>query len=699
MVKKVFTLEEALKHAADYAGAANYNAAEIFYRSVLDIVPEHAEALAGLARTLAATGRQEPVPRPASPADESLGAVNALIKARRYADAEEMTQRLLAVQPESFGLYEALGKIFRSQKKYQDALAAYEKCLSLDPRSVDAADRVGFVLAKLGRDAEARPHFEAAIAANPDHPAAHYNLANVLRRLGLSQQAVAHALKAVGLQPGIPAYHVALTEILSDVGDIDTANDWAVNLALPTMKKFAEKSLLSQLAEMVSAYYSFQKVRDTEEQYARFCVPAAELFYNAVKNTPELQDSTPLTLAPPQAGKRKVAFFAETISELAHTRNLFNYTRALANHADLAIQPVLYYAECSSEKVITQYHDEGIATVKVPLSSTIEAPGLWLRQHLHENDIDTCVILGTLSALFILVMGLRVAPVQIWWSQKYHGLKLDNIDGYLTLGGFEPQRELQGRMWRCIPGLFGPEITAPVTDAEAALVDQIRATHLNDRFTMIAGVIGREEKIDNDEYWDCVAAILTKHPEIIFIWSGQSERPSITNRIAARGLTDRCRYIGWVQTKPYSNALDLYLDSFPFPGGHTLIEAIMAGKPAVSLVTKEGRRIGIPIFAEPWLKNDGGETLRRYNFEPIFAGPTGEDLLPFVPDTATYIARALALIENPGFRARWVAASRRFVLEYLTDMNRAAEMLNMHILEVIRDRERVIKASSGTTDA
>lgn len=691
MVKKVFTLQEALKLAAAYADAGQFDSAEIFYRSVLSKAPDNAEALRGFARALAGQGKEKPVN--AAPAGDTHVSLRSLASAGRFEEAEAAVRNLLVAAPASFELYDALGIILREQKKYGEALEAYKKCLDIAPGNATASNSLGFVLYLQGKNNEALPYFEAAIASDPGHAAAHFSLAKTLRKLGDPVRAVTAGLKAVQLRSDIPAHHLELAHILKEVGDVNTANSWALNYALPAMQKFAAQGRLSHLADLVSAYYLFLKVRDTEEQYAQFCVPAMELFYNAVKNAQDLLDAAPPILASSQAGKRKVAFFAETISPLAHTRNLFNYSSAVVNRPDLNIQPVLYYGEASGQDVLDQYHEQGIATFKVPTDSAIETPGLWLRQNLRDNGIDTCVILGTISPTFIFMLGLRVAPIQIWWSQKYHGLKLDNIDGYLTLGGFEPTREIQGRVWRCIPGLFGPEITAPLTSDEMAKVAVIRRTYLRDRFTLLAGVIGREEKIDNDEYWDCVATILNKHPEIVFIWSGQSERPTIKSRIEARGLMDRCHYIGWVQTKLYANAVDLYLDSFPFPGGHTLIEAMVAGRPAISLVTDAGRRIGIPIFAEPWLKNDGGEALRRHNFEPIFTGPGGEYLLPFVADTQTYIERALALIENPGFRERWVAASRRFVLEYLTDMNRPAEMLNMHIMDVIRDRERIIKAS------
>ena len=696
MAKVVLTVEEALQLAADHTTAGNFEPAESIYRSLLAKFPQNDYVEASLAKVLDLKSQgTPPAPSPAViPSSlEDRQTLETLFKEEKFAEVEAMAARLLPAHPRDFVLYTFMGGALWRQDKLDDSIAYYKKAIEIQPTSVTSHFGIATAFMRQEKPQDAIGMFHKTIALEPRHLGAQAGMAEAQRQLGDFTGASASLMKCIAMQPDNLALHHDLLRTLVRTGDLETANIWASTQGLPLMQRLAAQENFKGMSLLLSIYYTFLKIQDTEEQYAEFCVPVMNVFYQAVHHAESLKPAVPLNVRPATGKKRRVAFFAETLTSLAHTRNLFNYTRAVHAREDLDVQPVIYYGVAGSNEDITQYQNAGIEIYALPNWKDLVKSGHWLRDHLRETGTDVCVILGTISGPLIFFLGMRVAPVQIWWCQKYHGLKLENIDGYLTLGGFEPVREVQGRPWRCIPGLFGPEITAPADAETMATVNQVRADLLGSQFSLMAGVIGREEKLDNDEYWNCIAAIMNKHPEMLFIWSGHTQRDSIQRRIDVRGLTARVRFVGWVDTKVYANAVDLYLDSFPFPGGHTLIQAMMANKPAVTLVTKEGRRIGIPIFAEPWLKNDGGVTLQRYGFEPIFNGPDGEDLLPFVADTKTYVERALALIENPAFKARWIAASRRFVEQYLTDMKRPADMLNMHIMEVIHDRERLLKDS------
>ena len=165
------------------------------------------------------------------------------------------------------------------------------------------------------------------------------------------------------------------------------------------------------------------------------------------------------------------------------------------------------------------------------------------------------------------------------------------------------------------------------------------------------------------------------------MWSGRSERATIVEKIEARNLQERCSYVGWVDTKTYVNVLDLYLDSFPFPGGHTTIEAMVAETPIVSLVTEDAKRITAFIFVEPWFKRDVNE-IEKQGLEPIFTGKNGENLLPFVSNLDEYIERGKEILTDKSFRQQYTQASRYFVEKYLTNFELAGEMLAQHIMDV-----------------
>ena len=106
--------------------------------------------------------------------------------------------------------------------------------------------------------------------------------------------------------------------------------------------------------------------------------------------------------------------------------------------------------------------------------------------------------------------------------------------------------------------------------------------------------IGNEYKYGPSVSYDFIGTIrkiLRKHPDTKFLAIGPSPSSSMW-KIAEKVTEGKIKAIG---TVPYENifsyiqSCDLYLDSFPFFGGTTLIDVILSGAPALSLSTPSGQ--------------------------------------------------------------------------------------------------------------
>jgi predicted O-linked N-acetylglucosamine transferase (SPINDLY family) len=145
---------------------------------------------------------------------------------------------------------------------------------------------------------------------------------------------------------------------------------------------------------------------------------------------------------------------------------------------------------------------------------------------------------------------------------------------------------------------------------------------------------------------------------MVFLWTGRVARRSIQSRFEAAGVADRTHFVGWVDTKAYAQAIDLFLDSFPFPCGFTIKEAMAARKAVVMMRTAESLETGVPGAISPVVEGSGEVSAGdRERLRQTFSDTADFDLYFCARDDAEYVRMASALVESEALRAR--ARARR----------------------------------------
>ena len=103
-----------------------------------------------------------PTPGSAS-AGERLQAANALVQARRYREALDVYERLLAAHPRSVEVLTRRGRALRYLGRHAEALADLDRALEIDPESVEAHQQRGLILRLLERHPEAASAYASAL--------------------------------------------------------------------------------------------------------------------------------------------------------------------------------------------------------------------------------------------------------------------------------------------------------------------------------------------------------------------------------------------------------------------------------------------------------------------------------------------------------------------------------------------------------
>jgi tetratricopeptide (TPR) repeat protein len=171
--------------------------AEGLYRSVLQQVPDHVQALFNLGLVRVRQGRSD--------------------------DAIVLLGKALEQKPEFAEAHNALGIALRMGGLEQQALAHYAAALAIKPDYAEVENNFGLALQALGRHADALDHFRRALALAPDYFEAENNIGAALRVLHRFAEAVEHYRKALSIKPSSAEAHNNIGATLQLLGQHDEA--------------------------------------------------------------------------------------------------------------------------------------------------------------------------------------------------------------------------------------------------------------------------------------------------------------------------------------------------------------------------------------------------------------------------------------------------------------------------------------------
>ena len=216
------SLSKSLRDAVEHHQAGRLDEAEGLYRAMLQVEPNHADALHLLGVVNHQLARNEQARElihkaimlnpQAAEYHNNLGevcrAMHSLDEARHCfskaislrpdfaephrnlalveleegnpAQAISLLQASMERFPDYLGIYQALGDAYLSRQEFLKAMSAYEQGLSKDPANATLLCSKGIALKVAGRLDDAIAHYKKAIALNPAVPELHHNLSLIL---------------------------------------------------------------------------------------------------------------------------------------------------------------------------------------------------------------------------------------------------------------------------------------------------------------------------------------------------------------------------------------------------------------------------------------------------------------------------------------------------------------------------------------
>lgn len=157
-----------------------------------------------------------------SDGDIYLTMTNVYLQAKRFADAEQATNKALALSPKPDDQEMArfmLGSIFEREKKYDQAEEQFKKVLAVDPLNAQAFNYLGYMLADRGvRLEESVKYIQKALQLDPNNGAYLDSLGWAYYKQNRFDQAEAPLVKAVRLTNGDPTVQEHLGHLYVRLG-------------------------------------------------------------------------------------------------------------------------------------------------------------------------------------------------------------------------------------------------------------------------------------------------------------------------------------------------------------------------------------------------------------------------------------------------------------------------------------------------
>lgn len=485
---------------------------------------------------------------------------------------------------------------------------------------------------------------------------------------------LAAAVEAVNKTPGDISALFKLGGLLHDHGQHEQARKVREHLtAIMVQAVSSNTPPLDTVANLLLAFYqNFVKKIETEQQ-ARACFQS--WLMPVVEYGRRFRESAlPLPLWRPTAAKPwRAAFFLQSAAILGHTEALFELLEHRPRGLPWSDQPIVYVFSGINPELTQRITALGACCVTVQAeieTHSFQARIEWLRRRIAEDEASHFVWISA-PPTAELGMAMRLAPVQVFWTLKFHPFQIPDIDGYITYGAWsEDERVVHGERWAVVPFMMSKP-SPPVSAADVAAARAPFAQH-----DILFGTLARTEKMNAAPFLDAVVRILKDNPKAGFLWTGRELHTGIQAHFERGGVAAQCHFIGWVQTPIYARVLDVFLESFPFGCGLTGIQGLEAGTPFLSYEAPE-TQYGMH-FMRPLAENGPAAQEIRGLLQPA----DGSGPLLYAANADEYVALAGKLARDAEFRRKVGAAGQAYYRRYLTDSERMARRFMQVLAEV-----------------
>ena len=478
---------------------------------------------------------------------------NALAQQAASLEAAAAYQQALVLHPQHIKALVNLANLLRLRGEKAAALALYTQAIALAPDFYDAYNNAGVCLLALGRLDEASSMLEKAIVLDPIAAVAHNNLGNVYKDAGKLDAAIASFRRAVSLDP---------------------ENTEAYSNLFYTLSFHPEFDAQSILAEA--------------KQFAHICT------------TPSIYKNRRQASTQQPNRRLRIGYVSPDFRE--HCQSLFTVP-LLGNHDHNRFEIYCYAQLAQADEIslrLASYADEW--------RLTYGQTDAQLAEIIMNDQVDILVDLTMhMAGGRPMLFARKPAPVQIAWLAYPGTTGLAAIDHRLTDFWLDPPElgdacyaetsiRLPDTFW-----CYDPLLTGLLPNPLPAL----RAGYVT------FGCLNNFCKVSDDtlERWGRIMARLANSRLILLAAVGQ-HRQLVYDLLGQYGISaNRIEFVSYRPRQEYLQTyqrIDLCLDTLPYNGHTTSLDAYWMGVPVVTQVgaTVVGRagwsqlnNLGLPELA------------------------------------------------------------------------------------------------------
>ncbi|WP_333874567.1 tetratricopeptide repeat protein [Methylobacter sp.] len=576
------------------------------YRRTLEIKPDFAEVHNNLGNALQALGQLD--------------------------DAVTCYRQALRVKPDNADTLNNLGHTLQALGHLDDAIICYHRALELKPDFAEAYNNLGNALQDHGRLDDAAACYRRALELKQDYADAYSNLGNTLLKLGQPDDAMSSYQRALALNPDLSDVHNNIGNILQDRGQLEEAMA-CYRRALEIEPDFAEAhsnqgSIFFGQGSLLESEVSFRRALEIKPDFAE---TYSNLLFFLTHN--EKTDAKMLAVEHRRFGEQfeapLIALWSQHSNSRAPARCLqigFVSGDLRAHAVASFIEPVLEHLEDYPQLALHAYYNHNVEdSVTLRLRKYFKhwhpVVGLSddaLAEKIRTDGIDILIDLsGHTAKNRLLAFARKPAPVQVSWMGYPGTTGLSGMDYYmadrflLPPGQFDDQfTEKIVRLPACAP--YQPDMSAPPVNALPALGNGY-ATF---------GSFNRQSKLS---------------PSVIGLWS-QLLRALPGSRMVLGGISEEGKYgalVDWFAKEGIARErlsfharcgiadylrlhqqVDMCLDTFPYNGATTTLNALWMGVPTLTLVgrtvtARQGSTLLSQVGLDAFVAQDAADFVRK----------------------------------------------------------------------------------------
>lgn len=483
----------------------------------------------------------------------------------RVAESLALAKKLVQRYPSDGASWRTLMISLHKDGQYRETVEAARKTVEFMPDDVLSRTVLADTLRSMGSLTEAEMHCRTVLKTHPNHAEAQRILGLSLVALGRLSEGLAACRRAVDLAPHIATAHATLGFALMDQGAVlEAESSFRRALELDPMDALTNSNILFCFAhnEAIDAKTLTKEHRlfgKRHEARIRALWPR------------HTNDRAP-------ERKLQIGFISGDLFNHAVASYLVPVIKHLTNDPTLSLH--FYYNHTTEDAVtaILRSHADGWHPI-FGLNDTA------LADKIRKDRIDILIDLSGHTARNRLVaMARKPAPIQASWIGYPATTGLQAVDYYLADRFLTPPGEIEEQFVEKIVRL--PAIAPFMPPQNCPPINALPALH-NGFITF--GSFNRLNKLRPDvvALWASIMQAMPTSRMILGATSQEADKTTLTGWFAAEGIdASRLAFRTRANTPVYlqqHHQVDLCLDTFPYAGSTTTLNALWMGVPTLTM--------------------------------------------------------------------------------------------------------------------